>query len=125
LALFVLAGSASSAQEPPPAPEPAAVSGLPFFLEGIDLDRPSQEAFRSWPPAKVVDRLYPLPWRWASYHRASLLGQPVLFVLWAPWNRLAQRTLTETFAEKEVLRTINASWLRRRFYSPVLDLQFK
>ena len=49
------------------APEVAPTSTeLPFFLQGLDLTLPSQEAFRDWPATELLTRPYWLPWSWLS-----------------------------------------------------------
>ncbi len=111
-ALTLLSGAfaqASLAQETPKsAEETEPASAVPFFLKGVDLALPAQEAFRSWPTDEVLSKhLYPLPWGLSAFRTASLFGRPVLLVLHAPWSLASERFLTETLRDPDVVRTIN------------------
>ena len=85
-------------------------SGQPY-LEGLDLTLPAFETFRGWPPDELIDRLYRLPWNEHAFRRAALFGRPVFFVLTVDWSRAAQKLVTETLADPEVLRAINESYI--------------
>ncbi len=96
----------------------AAAAGWPaagqVYLEGLDLGRPSQEAFRAWPPPQLVERAYWLPWSRAAFERAALFNRPVLFVLEVSWSSAARRALEGALADPRVLRAINAGFIAVR-----------
>jgi hypothetical protein len=115
-ALTLLSGAflpGSRAQEAPkPAEETEPASGVPFFLKGVDLALPAQEAFRNWPTDDVLSKhLYPVPWSLSTFRTASLFGRPILLVLHAPWSHASERFLTETLRDQDVVRTINEGFL--------------
>jgi len=97
IAALVLAPVASEATVSPP--------------EALDFGVPALETFSDWPSAALTDRLYRLPWSDHAFRRASMFGRPVLFVLTVDWSRAAQRLVTETLTDPEVLRAINESYL--------------
>jgi uncharacterized protein YyaL (SSP411 family) len=120
LALALLAaGPGGTPGQEPPAPDPGAPAppaDVPevkesVLLKGVDLTQPSQHAFRDWPPAELIERPYWHPWGAKAFQRAALYDRPLVLVLAVPWNRLSQRMLTETLADPEVLRELNASYL--------------
>ena len=119
MAAWALAvGAAMSAgvraqESPAPAGEnPIAPATVPFFLKGVDLSLPAQEAFRGWPPEEVVDgHLYWLPWIGPTFQKAAMFDRPVLLVLHAPWSRPSQRLFTETLKDPEVVRAINEGYV--------------
>jgi uncharacterized protein YyaL (SSP411 family) len=111
-ALVLFCALPAAAEEPSlPAEAAAPAATLPFFLEGVDLTQPSQQAFRSWPPEAVRDRAYWLPWSWLTFQRANILRQPVLMVLTVPWSLPAQKVMTDTLTDVTVLRVANESVL--------------
>ncbi len=84
---------------------------VPFYLEGVNLELPSQEGFRTWPPASLVERLYPHPWAFASFQKATLFARPVVLVLTVNWNRSSQRLASETLQTPAVIRAINQDYI--------------
>ena len=90
-------------------PEDAATE-LPFFLQGVDLTLPSQEAFRDWPATELLTRPYWLPWSWLSFQRASLFDRPVFLVLTVGWSASAQAMSAGTLADPRVLAALNSGW---------------
>ncbi len=111
--LSVVAPGAARAQESPPAAEtdPAVGATLPFFLRGVDLTLPAQEAFRGWPSDDVTSRLYWFPWALPTFRTAALFDRPMILVLHAPWSRPSQRLFGETFKDPAVLEAINEGFL--------------
>ncbi len=83
----------------------------PFYLEGVNLDLPSQEGFRDWPPTSLLERLYAHPWAFVSFQKATLFARPVVLVLTVNWNRSAQRLASETLRTSEVIRAINQDYI--------------
>ena len=83
---------------------------LPFFLQGVDLTIPSQEAFRSWPRAELLTRPYWLPWSWLSFQRAALFNRPVFLVLTVGWNASARSMASGTLSDPRVLAVLNSGW---------------
>jgi hypothetical protein len=57
------AGPARAAEE---APAPIA---LPPYLKGVDLNQPTQAAFKGWPPKELVERPYWLSWNAMTLRR--------------------------------------------------------
>ncbi len=112
---LVLGAFPSQAQEPPvPIGETGSETGEvrpPDFLVGVNLSLPAPEAFKGWPSEALQSRAYFLPWSPLSFQRAALYGRPVLFVLTAPWNRLAQRMGTEALSDPAVLKQANQGWV--------------
>lgn len=115
--LHAAMSSGGPAAQSAPAPSPEAVPAvpvaprLPFYLRGIDLAQPSQHAFKGWPPPELIERPYWMPWGWMTFQRAQLFSQPVVLVLSNPWNRSAQRAMSETFGDKRVLSQMNGGFL--------------
>jgi uncharacterized protein YyaL (SSP411 family) len=87
-----------------------AATELPFFLQGVDLALPSQEAFRDWPATELLTRPYWLPWSWLSFQRASLFDRPVFLVLTVGWSASAQAMSAGTLADPRVLAALNSGW---------------
>lgn len=106
-ALFLIVAPAVAAE---PAVPPAPPS-RPVYLKGIDLNRPSQDAFKGWPPTELKERPYWLPWSVLSLQRAVVCNQPVFLLVTVPWNRSAQRMAQEALADPLVLRTLNHDYL--------------
>lgn len=100
----------ASEQEETPAPDELR-GDRPVPLRGIELDRPAQVAFRSWPPPELVERLYALPWMSKSFWRAVLFSRPVALILTVSWNRFAQRLFEETLRDPAVLRALNDGYV--------------
>lgn len=123
VAIVLAAGVLSRAQSPPPPPAGAAPSseetptaagpeaGVPSFLKGVDLALPSQDAFRSWPPAEILEHRFWFPWVVPSFRKAQLFDRPVLFVMLTPWSRGSQRFFREVLGEPRVARTVNESFI--------------
>ena len=108
LALLTALGTGTAgAQGTDPGADDRPESRLPPYLVGVDLDLPSQEAFRDWPPDALVERPYWLGWGLAAFRRAALFDRPVLFVMTVRWNRTAWEMATGTLADGDVLRAIN------------------
>ncbi len=93
------------------APRAQESTEMPFYLEGVNLELPTQEGFRSWPPPSLVERMYPHPWAFASFQKATLFARPVVLVLTVNWNRSAQRLAAETLRTSEVIRAINQDYI--------------
>ncbi len=74
-------------------------------------DLPAQEAFRDWPPAELLDRLYWFPWSPFAFQRAALFERPVFLLLTVSWSRPARRMLEQTLQDRRVQRSLNAGWL--------------
>jgi uncharacterized protein YyaL (SSP411 family) len=110
-ALLVLGGLALARGQESQPPEEAAEPTLPPLLRGVDLNQPAAHAFREWPQADLIERPYWHGWNARTFQRAELYDRPLLLVLAVPWNRLSQRMLTETLADKTVLREVNAEYL--------------
>ncbi len=113
-AAFAAFAALSAQEAPPPAAEetPSAAVSVPFFLRGVDLSLPAQEAFRDWPSADAVTgHLYWFPWGVKTFQKAGMFDRPVLLVLHAPWSRLSQRLFTETLKDAEVVRAINEGFV--------------
>ena len=108
--LAVVAGTAA-AVETEPRDETPPDRSLPRYLEGVDLDLPSQAAFRDWPPAALVERPYWLGWGEGAFRRAVLFDRPVLFVMTVRWSRSAWEMVTGTLADGEVLRAVNQDFV--------------
>lgn len=83
-------------------------------MEGLDLERPSQEAFRDWPPPQLVERPYWLPWSGTAFQRALLFNRPILFILEVNWSATARRMLDGALADPRVLRAINGGFIAVR-----------
>ena len=103
---LLLAVSSASGQQPPATP-----GKLPPILKGVDLEKPAPTAFANWPEPEFVERLYPLPWAPSTFERARLFRQPVMLYLGVPWSAPSRRMILETFADKALLRELNASYL--------------
>ena len=108
---------AQVAPEPPPELPPptetkvSAGFALPPYLRGIDLDLPTQAAFKNWPPPELEERAYWLPWSSLALQRAQLVNQPIFLMVTVPWNRYAQRMLKEALADAGVLRAMNRDYV--------------
>lgn len=107
LALACTAGGVGSrADEPAPATE--------FFLDGLDRAAPSQETFKGWPPAELVERHYWLPWGAAALGRAALFDRPIFFLLDVGWSRSAAETLAGALSDPRVIAAINSGFVAVR-----------
>ena len=107
-AVLALGAAPAFAAEPPAAP---AAPSRPAYLKGIDLDRPSQDAFKGWPPKELQERPYWLPWTPLTLQRAVVFNQPIFLLVTVPWNRSAQRMTEEALADPVVLRALNHDFL--------------
>jgi uncharacterized protein len=105
---------AARAEEPPPAAVVAEAEPppMPFFLKGVDLSLPAQEAFRGWPPDEAATgHLYWFPWAIETFRKATMFDRPVLLALHAPWSHPSQRFFTETLKDAEVVRAIHEGFV--------------
>lgn len=105
-AFAIVASSVIAAQDAVPP-----TRKTPTFLKGVELDLPSQEAFRGWPEPFLVERLYPLPWTDATFLRSRLLEQPLVLVLAEPWSEPSRKMFRESFRDPRVLRELNGQFL--------------
>jgi len=95
---FLLTGSPTRAQEPAQNPVQAA-------------SVPAQELYRGWPDRDATGQFYGLSWGQMAFNRASLFGQPVLFVLTVNWSRECQRLATETLVDPDLLNVVNQGYV--------------
>src|SRR5262245_11523438 len=108
--LAVLLVSPVSSQDAPPSPEPAPAAP-PAYLRGVDMNAPTQVAFRHWPPKELEERPYWLPWSGLSLQRAAVTNQPIFLMLTVPWSRPAQRMAKGALADPQVLRGLNQDFI--------------
>jgi len=116
LCAAVPSGPGAQAPTPAPAPPPATaeegvITVVPPYLRGIDLDKPAQEAFKSWPSQDLIERPYWLPWGPLTFLRASVFEQPICLILSVPWNHSEQLMQKGALADHEVLRFLNANFV--------------
>src|SRR5262245_18508209 len=107
-------GELAPPASPPPAPataEEGVITVVPPYLRGIDLDKPTQEAFKSWPSQDLIERPYWLPWGPLTFLRASVFEQPICLILSVPWNHSEQLMKKGALSDPEVLRFLNANFV--------------